>query len=103
MDSELTYTLVGIVIFLTVSFKIMKSNPSSVINTKDEKRDDILRGYKKQLNEALEPLKGDRDAQMKKKSLLLKKFSDELSTNIFFDQIEIREIILNLAEECQTN
>ena len=99
MDGELIYALVGIIIFLVVGFKIMQSNPSAVINTKDEKRDDILREYKKQLYEALTPLKDDRDAQINKKSLLLKKFSEELSANIYFDQIEVREIILDLAED----
>ncbi len=98
MDGELIYALVGIVIFSVVAFKIMRSDISAVINTKEDTKDTIIRRYRQQLYKALAALENDKEARMAKKSELLKKFSDELSRNIFFENIEIKEIILDLAE-----
>ena len=99
MDSETIYAVGGVIVFLVVAMFILRSNPSVVINTKDEKRDEILGKYKKELRESLASLGDDKEARVAKKSELLKRFSSELSSNIFFDQIEIREIILDLAED----
>ncbi len=99
MDGELIYAIVGIVIFSVVAIKIMRSEVSAVINTKEDKRDRIISGYRKQLYEALTPLKNDKEVRIAKKSELLKKFSDELSMNIYFENIEIKEIILDLAQD----
>lgn len=69
------------------------------VKSKAQKRNEILSEYKKQLQEALKPLEGDSESLNKKKSSLLKTYSDELARNIFFDQDEIREIIIELAKE----
>jgi len=98
MDAELIYTLVGIGIFGIVTFFILRNTDLKNVNTKDKKRDDIINGYKKELYDSLTPLKNDKNAALAKKKELLKKFSDELSRNIFFEQVEIREIILDLAD-----
>ena len=99
MDAELVYTLVGIGIFVVIAFFILRNTGLSDVNTKDKKRDDILNGYKKELYDSLTPLKSDKDARVAKKKELLKRYSDELSRNIFFEEIEIREIILDLADD----
>jgi len=98
MDSETIYTIIGLLIFVGIATKILRSDVRSSVNTKDNTRDDIIDGYKLELYDALLPLKNDKEARKSKKTELLKRISDELSRNIFFEQIEVREIILDLAE-----
>jgi len=67
------------------------------VKTKAQKREEILIDYKNELQSVLTSFENDKQARMAKKSSLLKKYSDELSRNIFFDQSEIKEIILELS------
>lgn len=99
MDSEIIYSGVGIVIFIIIIYMTMRSNVVEIVKSKEEKRLDIINGYKQELKEALVALADDNDARVAKKSELLKKFSDELSLNIFFDKDELRDIILELSKE----
>ncbi len=77
---------------------VMRPKITTIVQTKREKREEIVDGYKKQLREALEVIQ-DNDEKTAKKVALLKKFSDELASNIFFDGNEIHEIILELSKE----
>lgn len=65
--------------------------------SKEAKRAEIIASYKKELTDVVASCKDDRKTAILKKTELLKKFSLELSTNIFFDKKEIREIIQELA------
>ena len=98
MDAEIIYILVGLVLFSIVAVFILRNDSGTKANTKEAKREEILNGYKKELYETLKELKDDKDAKIAKKSELLKRYNEELSLNIFFDKIEIREIIMELAE-----
>ena len=97
MDYEVVYNVFGVVIFLFIAYKVFKSQAGSEIQTKEDKRQKIIDGYKKQLKDALEPLKDDVEKRKHKKMQLLKIFSEELSRNIFFDADENREIISELS------
>ena len=99
MDIEIIYSIVGIVIFIAIIIFTLKSDVTTQVQSKEEKQYEIINQYKKELREALEPLKNDQKARMAKKSQLLMKFSDELSLNIFFDQSEIREIVADLSRD----
>ncbi len=99
MTNEMLYIFLGIVILIAIGLFIFRSRPMKIVQTKEEKREEILSGYKKQLQEALLPLKDDQQTRINLKSKLLKNISYELSRNIFFDQSEIREIILELSLE----
>ena len=99
MDSEIVYALVGIVIFILIVIFTLRSDSIEQIQTKEEKQYQIINEYTKQLRSALEPLRSDKQAMLAKKSELLKKFSDELALNIFFNTDEIREIIQDLSSE----
>lgn len=99
MDSEILYALFGIVVFIFIIIFTLSGSSLNQVQSKDEKRVQIIDEYKKQLKSALEPLKNDKRVMMAKKSELLKKFSNELSRNIFFDGDEIREIISDLSRE----
>ena len=69
------------------------------IQTKEEKRYQIIAEFRHELFEELKPLQNDKKAYLSKKTALLKKFSDALALNIFFDEIEIKEIIQDLATQ----
>jgi len=97
MDAELIYTLVGVVIFTLFAYFILKSDTAGKVQTKEEKRYEIISGYQAVLRKELAPLKDNREELLVKKAMLLKEFSDELSRNIFFDALEIQEIIQDLA------
>jgi len=98
MDSETIYGVAGVSIFALIAYFTLRGNAYSEIETKDERRYAILREYKKELRKELELL-DTKEEKAAKKTELLKKFSDELSRNIFFDEIEIKEIILDIIEE----
>ncbi len=98
MESETLYAIGGVVVFLITAIFVMRTGEPTVIQTKEEKREEILQQYAKELTDSLCLLKDDKEARVAKKTQLLKRFSKELSLNIFFDKIEIKEIILDLAE-----
>ncbi len=98
MDIEIIYSLIGIIIFSIIVIVTLRSDSVSEVQTKEEKQYSIIDGYKKQLREALEPLADKKEARVQKKKELLLVFSNELSSNIFFDQTEVREIISDLSQ-----
>ncbi len=98
MDTELIYNMIAVVIFGVVSFFIVRSSNTRDVNSKSKNKDDIVDAYKKELYDTLSALDNDKKARVIKKKELLLKISDELSRNIFFEQVEIREIILDLAD-----
>lgn len=99
MDSEMIYAVVGIIVLGVVILVVLNTSKSKTINTKEAKREAILQDYKNQLHKALSPFENDKDARVAIKNKMLKKFSDELSLNIFFDADEIKEIILELIRD----
>jgi len=99
VDSEIIYSVAGIVIFIAIVIMTMRSNVVEIVQSKEEKRADIINRYKKELKEELVLLQDDTNARVAKKSELLGKFNSELSLNIFFDKDELREIILELSQE----
>ena len=99
MDAELIYTLAGIAVFTIFAYFALKNDIAGKVQTKEEKRYEIISAYQSLLRKELTPLKDDKEEYLAKKSLLLKEFSDELSLNIFFDSLEIKEIIQDLATQ----
>jgi len=99
MDIELIYTLVGVVIFAAVGLKILLSDVSMGPNDEEATKSKIIDAYRKELYEALLPLKKDKEARIAKKNELLNKFSVELISNIYFDEFESKEIIVSLASD----
>jgi hypothetical protein len=97
MDDAIVYSLIAIAMLIFVIIIILRGSNPKEVKTKNQKKAEILDAYKLELQKALSSLKNDREARVSKKSSMLKKFSDELSRNIFFDKSEIRDIILELS------
>jgi len=98
MDFETLYTLAGIGAFGAIVFFTLRNTETAKVQTKEEKKYEILSAYKKELREALELL-DDNEAKIAKKKELLQKFNQELSMNIFFDAIDAKDLLVELAEE----
>ena len=98
MDNIIVFSFLGILALIFVIIATLRGSNTKVLKTKEQKRVEIIATYKLELQKALEPLENNKDARIAKKSSLLKKFSDELSRNIFFDKNEIQEIVLDLAK-----
>ncbi|MCF6341050.1 MAG: hypothetical protein L3J10_09945 [Sulfurimonas sp.] len=98
MDSAIIYSLFGIFILVSIIIFTLNSKKPKDVKSKNQKKAEILNIYKIQLQKALAPLKNDKDAKLNKKSDMLKKISNELSRNIFFDNDEVRDIIAELAK-----
>ena len=97
MDSAILYSIIGIIILILVIVVTLNIDVSRKVQTKEEKRAEILQKYKEELHSALSDI-DDNEEKNAKKTKLLKQFSDELSRNIFFDADEIRDVIRNLTK-----
>lgn len=99
MDFETLYTIAGIGAFGAIVFFTLRDTEAAKVQTKEEKKYEILSAYKKELREALELLGDDNEARIAKKKELLQKFNQELSMNIFFDAMDAKDLLIELAEE----
>lgn len=98
MSDFIIYIFIVIIGVLFVVYLTQRKD-TKVVQSKAEKRVQIVAEYKNQIKINLENIGEDKQKRVSKKSELLKKFSDELSRNIFFDNSEIRDIIMELAKE----
>lgn len=100
MDSEILYSLIGVLGFIGVIYLTLRGGfDQAKVRTKDEKRSEIIENYKSMLEASLKDFDKDEKMRKDKKIMLLKEYSQELSKNIFFDNDEIKEIILELSAE----
>lgn len=99
MSIDIVYIVIGVLIVLVIAYFTLKKDAIKKVQSKEEKRYEILNAYSKELKEALEPLGDNKEARVAKKQELFKKFSRELSQNIFFDNSEIKEILVDLSQK----
>lgn len=97
MEKEIILSIIGIIILIIVIFITLRKKNTDKIRPTENKKIDIINGYKKRLKDELQMLNRDKKAIKNKKSVLLKEFNMELSRNIFFDKDEIRDVILDLS------
>lgn len=97
MDSAIIYSFIGIVILVIVIIVTLKVDMTTIVQTKEEKRAEILRKYKEELHSTLSKI-DDSAEKKEKKTQLLKRFNNELSRNIFFDSDEAKDIIVKLTK-----
>jgi len=97
MDSEVIYSIFGIVVLVIIIILVMRSKEVVVNRSQEDKKDAIILNYKKKIQEVLKTLSGDERVEKKKK--LLGQISNELALNIYFDEDDIREAVLELSKE----
>ena len=81
----------------TVVFIYFKKN--KIIATKPAvvKKDELIQGYKDELLQILEVHKENKELQFQEKIKFIKRVNSELSMNIFFDEIEAKNLIKELS------
>ena len=81
----------------TVVFIYFKK--SKIIATKPAvvKKDELIQGYKDELLQILEEHKENKELQFQEKIKFIKRVNSELSMNIFFDEIEAKNLIKELS------
>lgn len=100
MDSEVLYSVFGVICLLVIVYKTLKAGPKfSKVQTKDAKRLEILENYKISLKKSLKGFDKDDEARKAKKIMILREYSEELSFNIFFNEDEAKNVIRELSGE----
>ena len=89
--------IVSVLIIAYFCFKMYSGSNVKEAKTAQMKKEEITKKYECQMRELLDDNKDDLDTLPLKKTELLKQISRELSTNIFFDKLEVKDIILKLA------
>ena len=81
----------------TVVFIYFKKN--KIIATKPAvvKKDELIQGYKDELLQILEEHKENKELQFQEKIKFIKRVNSELSMNIFFNEIEAKNLIKELS------
>ena len=98
MDGEMLYSMLGIIGFIIVIIlTVRKGNKKILEKSKEQKKDEIITQYKEKLAKALDNISNDKDLRIATKKALIKEYSNELSRNIFFNEDEVRKIILELS------
>lgn len=82
---------------LTVAFMFYKKNKTIFIKPTVIKKDELIQNYRDELLEILEKNKENKNLQFQEKIKFLKKVNYELSMNIFFDEIEAKNLIQELS------
>ena len=86
--------LVFVVIYLKNSFLIIKQNTKS----QTVKKEEIIEQYENQMNELVKKYSSNKENLTNEKIKLLKQINHELSMNLFFDEVEAKQIIQKLSK-----
>ena len=87
-------------IFIIIYYFIKKffgSTPEKDVRSTALKKSEIIDGFEHQMREILITYANDEKKLKEKKTQLLKQISTQLATNIFFDKVEVRNIIQKLV------
>ena len=82
---------------LTLVFIYFKKNKNVVIKSAPVKKEELIQAYKEELLYILEENKDNKELQVQEKIKFIKRVNYELSMNIFFDEIEAKNLIQELS------
>lgn len=82
---------------LTIVFVFLKRNKNTFVKPAAVKKDDLIQNYKDELLTILEENKENKELQFQEKIKFIKRVNNELSMNIFFDEIEAKKLIQELS------
>ena len=74
-----------------------KKNKNVVIKSAPVKKEELIQAYKEELLYILEENKENKELQVQEKIKFIKRVNYELSMNIFFDEIEAKNLIQELS------
>ena len=82
---------------LTVVFIYFKKNKNVSIKSAHVKKEELIQGYKEELLNILEENKDNKELQFQERIKFIKKVNYELSMNVFFDEVEAKDLIKELS------
>ncbi len=74
-----------------------KKNKNVSIKSAPVKKEELIQGYKEELLNILEENKDNKELQFQERIKFIKRVNYELSMNIFFDEIEAKNLIQELS------
>ena len=83
--------------FFTFIYIYLKKSKTVFVKPKAVKKDELIQGYKDELLQILEEHKENKELQFQEKIKFIKRVNSELSMNIFFDEIEAKNLIKELS------
>lgn len=81
----------------TMIFLFYKKNKRTFVKPVVVKKDELIQNYRDELLEILEVHKDNKELQFQERIKFLKRVNYELSMNIFFDEIESKNLIQELS------
>jgi len=84
-------------VLFTMIFLFYKKNKTTFVKPVVVKKDELIQNYKNELLEILEVHKDNKELQFQERIKFLKRVNYELSMNIFFDEIESKNLIQELS------
>ncbi|MDZ7817438.1 MAG: hypothetical protein U5K55_01985 [Aliarcobacter sp.] len=82
---------------LTIVFIYYKKNKTTFVKSAVIKKDELIQSYKDELFEILEANKQNKELQLQERIKFIKKVNYELSMNVFFDEVEAKDLIKELS------
>lgn len=86
-----------IIVLIMVGFLFLLFKPKGTPKSKQQKQEEIIDGYKQTLDRELSTIT-NADERKQRKVALLKTFAKELEFNLFFDEVEVKALIQELAK-----
>ena len=81
----------------TVVFMYYKQKKTTFVKPAVVKKDELIQAYKDELLEILEANKQNKELQFQERIKFIKKVNYELSMNVFFDEVEAKDLIKELS------
>lgn len=81
----------------TVVFMYYKQKKATFVKPAAVKKDELIQAYKDELLEILEANKQNKELQFQERIKFIKKVNYELSMNVFFDEVEAKDLIKELS------
>ena len=82
---------------LTVVFIYYKKSKTTFVKPTAVKKDELIQSYKDELFEILEANKENKELQLQERIKFIKRVNYELSMNVFFDEVEAKDLIKELS------
>ena len=83
--------------FFTVVYIFLKKNKTNFVKPKAVKKDELIQNYRVELLEILEKYEDNKDLQFQERIKFIKRVNYELSMNVFFDEVEAKDLIKELS------
>lgn len=97
MDILNIILIVSVVIILLILIQKFLGKQTKNVKPTHVKKDELIDSYENQMRETIAAYRTNKEELTKQKIQTLKRISNELSTNIFFDKDEVRNILQKLS------